>query len=243
MVRVGECAHGGTYGVAVWSRESAIPPAALHRFESPPERQRQRQARQAGRQADITSDTHSDTTPHYTTPHGITRVMTTAVSPSPSSPSPSAPLALTQPPPNAYARFSRSWLVPGVTLSASLGASVGSIVTAVVNRPMLLGMVSGGVQLGACGFVYFGNLTLLSRSLPDELAPNRFMVHATSGASAGSMVGAFAGGVRGAARGTLFGAAVSVPIWFALEGRHRLVQIAAAARKETPTVTNGPTPK
>ena len=121
-----------------------------------------------------------------------------------------------------YAQFSRSWLVPATLGFGIAGGTAGLTISALYNRPMTTSTRNVAVKAGIVGLCYTSALVLLTRQVPDGLLQQRLLTHAAAGVTTGFMLGGIVGRTAGALRGSALGLGLSLPLWFVMEGWHRL---------------------
>ena len=122
------------------------------------------------------------------------------------------------------------WVVPGAAVSGVLGGVVGATLAAVLQprRPMLSTSLTVASKFSFCSLLYLGSVSSWTKHAPPSWNEPRLAVHLGLGAFTGAMLGSVTGRSWGAlgnragavARGGLIGAALAIPAWWVIEGRH-----------------------
>ena len=128
---------------------------------------------------------------------------------------------------NAYAVFSRHWILPGTLIGTAIGTTFGSTLGGWYHRNLWKASWNVGSKFGLASGLYFVTLDGLSRASYGPTPDQRYITHLVSGAISGTLLGGIVGRNQGAMRGAVIGAVLATPIWFALEGRFKLAKLIA----------------
>lgn len=132
--------------------------------------------------------------------------------------------------PSTRSLYVTQWVVPGAAASSVVGGVVGAALAAVLHprRPLFSSSLTVASKFGGCALVYLGAVSSWTKRAPPEWNHNRLVVHTGVGAFTGALLGSITGRswgatgnrARGMGRGALLGAALAIPAWWVIEGRH-----------------------